>query len=147
MNICRIRHSRSTEVRYSKSESAAFFLTGLPVFLCDYLFPDWFSISPTAYYIIFRLFVHTNNIFIQQGIQWVPRDSNVIPKPPKSKLLLIITRWQLYCLARLIGKFVRFQHRGTHWWAAPLYRTGLGYTTDSTALPRGLRQISICVCF
>ncbi len=23
--------------------------------------------------------------------------------------------------------------------------TGLGYTTDSTALPRGIRQISICV--
>ncbi len=23
---------------------------------------------------------------------------------------------------RLIGKVVRFQHRGTHWWAAPLYQ-------------------------
>ncbi len=25
--------------------------------------------------------------------------------------------------------------------------TGLGYTTDSAALPRGLRQISICVYY
>ncbi len=31
-------------------------------------------------------------------------------------------RWQVYRLARLVGKVVRFQHRGTHWWAAPLYQ-------------------------
>ncbi len=31
-----------------------------------------------------------------------------------SKLLLIIMRWQVYRLVRLIGKVVRFQHRGTH---------------------------------
>ncbi len=31
-------------------------------------------------------------------------------------------RWQVYRLARLIGKVVRFQHRRTHWWAAPLYQ-------------------------
>ncbi len=36
------------------------------------------------------------------------------PQPPKSKLLLlIIMRWQVYRLARLIGKVVRFQHKGT----------------------------------
>ncbi len=46
-----------------------------------------------------------------------------IPMPPKSKLwLLIIMRWQVYRLARLVGKVVQLQHRGTHWWAAPLYQ-------------------------
>ncbi len=32
----------------------------------------------------------------------------------KSNLLFNIMRWQVYRLARLIGKVVRFQHRGTH---------------------------------
>ncbi len=57
-------------------------------------------------------------------------------------------RWQVYRLARLIGKVVRVQHRGgplmSHWWWGPFTKsseTGLGYTTDSTALPRGIRQI------
>ncbi len=31
------------------------------------------------------------------------------------------TYCQVYHLARLVGKVVRFQHRGTHWRAAPLY--------------------------
>ncbi len=35
-------------------------------------------------------------------------------QPPKFNLLLIIMRWKVYRLARLIGKVVRFQHRGTH---------------------------------
>ncbi len=38
---------------------------------------------------------------------------------PKSKLLIIIMRWQVYRMARLVGKGVWFQHRGNHWWAAP----------------------------
>ncbi len=43
--------------------------------------------------------------------------------PPKSKLwLFIIMKWQAYRLARLIEKINRFQHRGTHWWAALLYQ-------------------------
>ncbi len=33
---------------------------------------------------------------------------------------LLIMGWQVYRLARLVGKVVWSQHRGTHWWAAPL---------------------------
>ncbi len=44
----------------------------------------------------------------------------------------------MYRLARLIGKVVRFQHRGTHWWAAPRYqkqrnRSGLNNWLDCLA--------------
>ncbi len=59
--------------------------------------------------------------------------------PPKSKLWLLITmRWQVYRLARLVGKVFRFQHRGTHWWAAPLCqklrnRSGLNNWLDCLA--------------
>ncbi len=54
------------------------------------------------------------------------------------KTVLIIMRWQVYRLARLIGKVVRFQHRGTHWWAAPFYqkqrnRSGLNNWLDCLA--------------
>ncbi len=51
-------------------------------------------------------------------------------------------RWQVYRLARLIGKVARFQHRGTHWWAATsLYqkqrnRSGLNNWLDCLALWR-----------
>ncbi len=67
-----------------------------------------------------------------------------------SKLLLIIMRWQVYSLAMLIGKVVRFQRRGTTDELHPFTKnseTGLGLTTDSTALPRGIRQFSICVYY
>ncbi len=37
------------------------------------------------------------------------------PPPPQSKLwLLIIVRWQVYRLPRLVSTVVRFQRRGTH---------------------------------
>ncbi len=58
--------------------------------------------------------------------------------------LLIIMRWQVYRLARLVGNRYSVSPR----WAAPLYhmhRTGVGLTTDSTVLPRGVRHTSICV--
>ncbi len=60
------------------------------------------------------------------------------PQPPNSKLLLIIMRWQVYRLARLTLKVVRFQHRRTHWWAAPLHqkqrnRSGLNNWLDCLA--------------
>ncbi len=47
-------------------------------------------------------------------------------------------RWQVYRLARLIGKVVRFHHRGTHWWAASPYqkqrnRSGLNNWLDCLA--------------
>ncbi len=47
-------------------------------------------------------------------------------------------RWQVYRLLRLIGNVVRFQHRGTHWCAAPLYqkqryRSGLHNWLDCLA--------------
>ncbi len=41
-------------------------------------------------------------------------------------------------VARLVRKFVRFHHRGTYWWAEPLFNkssnTVLGLTTASTVL-------------
>ncbi len=40
------------------------------------------------------------------------------------KLLLIITRWQVYSFSRLIGKVVRFQRRGL---------------TDETPLPKAAK--------
>ncbi len=55
---------------------------------------------------------------------------------------LIKTRQEINCswriLARLIGNVFRFQHRGTHWWAAPLYqkqrnRSGLNSWLDCLA--------------
>ncbi len=53
-----------------------------------------------------------------EGIQWVSS-----PPPPKSKLwLLIIMRWQVHHIAKLGVIVVRFRHRVTHWWAAPLYQ-------------------------
>ncbi len=57
-------------------------------------------------------------------------------------------RWQVYRLARLIGKVVRFQHRGTHWWAAPFYqkqrnRYGLNNWLDCLAS----WYTSICVYY
>ncbi len=75
----------------------------------------------------------------EKGIQWVPRGKQRLPHNClNSNLLLFILRWQVYRLARLIGKFVRFQHRGTHWCAAPLYqkqrnRSGLNNWLDCLA--------------
>ncbi len=37
-------------------------------------------------------------------------------------ILVYRNSWLVYRMARVIGKVVRFQHRGTHWWAAPLYQ-------------------------
>ncbi len=49
--------------------------------------------------------------------------SNVFPSAAQVQIWLrIIMRWQVYHLARLVVKVVRFYRRGTHWWAAPLYQ-------------------------
>ncbi len=94
-----------------------------------------------------------------QLISWSPQrgfekafNAMSSPLPPKSKRwLCIIMRWQVYHLARLIGKVIRFQHRGTHWWvAAPLYqkqrnRSGLNNWLDCLAC--GIRHISIWVYY
>ncbi len=39
--------------------------------------------------------------------------------------LLILNRWQVYHIARSVGKVVRFQHRWARWWTAPFYQNQL----------------------
>ncbi len=58
-------------------------------------------------------------------------------------------RWQVYHLARLVGKVVRFHHRGPTDELRPFIKSGetsMDLATDSTALLSGIRQMLIWVC-
>ncbi len=69
----------------------------------------------------------SSNVLLRRGSQTMFNEflgmTNVFPSAVKVQLLsLIIMSWQVYHLARLVGKVAMFHHRRTNWWGASLYQ-------------------------